>query len=126
MSQPTSLPWRQDSTPVPKGMPQASIDVPSPRQAFPATHVFDWGEAWRRQAGCRETDPALFFPTGTTGSAQADIAAAKAVCARCEVREACLEFAMATNQDAGIWGGRSEDERRQLRRGSMTGPGGRE
>jgi WhiB family redox-sensing transcriptional regulator len=41
---------------------------------------------------------------------------ARAVCADCGVRQQCLEFAMATNQDCGVWGGTSEDERRDLRR----------
>ena len=28
----------------------------------------------------------------------------------------CLQFALVTNQDSGIWGGTSEEERRKLRR----------
>jgi WhiB family redox-sensing transcriptional regulator len=44
------------------------------------------------------------------------IAAAKAVCAGCDVRADCLEFAISTNQEYGIWGGTSEEERRVLRR----------
>jgi WhiB family redox-sensing transcriptional regulator len=34
----------------------------------------------------------------------------------CPVNEPCLEYALATNQDSGVWGGRSEEERRTLRR----------
>ena len=50
-------------------------------------------------------------------SAQSNnIAAAKAVCMDCSVKELCLEFALKTNQDSGVWGGASEEERRQLRR----------
>ena len=30
--------------------------------------------------------------------------------------EPCLEFALATNQESGIWGGTSEEERRKLRK----------
>jgi WhiB family redox-sensing transcriptional regulator len=41
---------------------------------------------------------------------------AKSVCTDCEVRQPCLDFALATNQDSGIWGGTSEEERRKLRR----------
>jgi WhiB family redox-sensing transcriptional regulator len=41
---------------------------------------------------------------------------AKAVCARCPVRTACLEFAIATNQPYGIWGGTNASERRSIRR----------
>jgi WhiB family redox-sensing transcriptional regulator len=28
----------------------------------------------------------------------------------------CLEFALETNQDSGVWGGTSEEERRDIRR----------
>ena len=41
---------------------------------------------------------------------------AKRVCGQCAVRSACLDFALATNQDSGIWGGLSEEERRVIRR----------
>ena len=71
---------------------------------------------WRTDAACRDEDPELFFPIGTTGPAVEQSAAAKQVCTSCPVREECLEFALATNQDAGIWGGLNEDERRTLRR----------
>jgi WhiB family redox-sensing transcriptional regulator len=72
--------------------------------------------SWRDDAACRDTDPDLFFPVGTTGLAVDQIASAKAVCATCPVRRECLEFALFTNQDSGVWGGTSEDERRKLRR----------
>lgn len=71
---------------------------------------------WRAKAACRDEDPELFFPIGTTGLAVEQADAAKSVCMRCEVREECLEYALASNQDAGIWGGLNEDERRTLRR----------
>lgn len=44
------------------------------------------------------------------------VEAAKAVCESCPVREACLRYALETNQEAGVWGGTSEEERRKLRR----------
>jgi WhiB family transcriptional regulator, redox-sensing transcriptional regulator len=71
---------------------------------------------WHGQALCRDTDPELFFPVGTTGNAIVQIDHAKSVCGECTVRAACLEFALTTNQDSGIWGGTSEEERRKLRR----------
>ena len=71
---------------------------------------------WRDQSACRDTDPDLFFPVGTTGPAIEQIENAKAVCSDCEARQPCLEFALSTNQDSGIWGGTSEEERRKLRR----------
>jgi WhiB family redox-sensing transcriptional regulator len=66
---------------------------------------------WRANSACRDTDPALFFPVGTTGPALEQIASAKAVCETCEVKDPCLEFAVSTNQDSGVWGGTSEEER---------------
>ena len=71
---------------------------------------------WRRDAACRDTDPDLFFPIGSTGPAVEQIEAAKAVCRICQVQAECLEFALATNQEAGVWGGSSEEERRKLRK----------
>jgi WhiB family redox-sensing transcriptional regulator len=67
-------------------------------------------------AACRDTCPDLFFPVGSTGLAVEQIEAAKAVCEECPVKAPCLQFALETNQDSGIWGGTSEDERRRLRR----------
>ncbi len=71
---------------------------------------------WRHAALCRDEDPELFFPIGTTGPAASQVAEAKIVCGRCPVLEPCLEWALDTAQEAGVWGGTSEDERRVLRR----------
>ena len=71
---------------------------------------------WRKDARCRDTDPGLFFPIGTTGMAIEQIQNAKDVCDRCNAKAACLEFALSTNQDTGVWGGTSEEERRVIRR----------
>ncbi len=72
--------------------------------------------SWRDTASCRDTDPDLFFPIGTTGMAITQIDEAKAVCMSCKAQTQCLEFALRANQDTGVWGGTSEEERRQLRR----------
>ena len=71
---------------------------------------------WRDDAICRYTDPELFFPVGTTGHALYQIDRAKQVCAECGVAQQCLDFALDTNQDSGIWGGLTEEERRVIRR----------
>jgi WhiB family redox-sensing transcriptional regulator len=71
---------------------------------------------WRDNAACRDTNPDLFFPVGTTGPAIEQIDQAKAVCRQCDAQVACLEFALVTNQDSGVWGGTSEEERRKLRK----------
>lgn len=72
--------------------------------------------SWRQVAACRDTSPELFFPIGTTGQAVEQIDAAKAVCLGCPAQVPCLEFALGTNQDSGVWGATSEEDRRHLRR----------
>jgi WhiB family redox-sensing transcriptional regulator len=71
---------------------------------------------WRHRAICRDEDPELFFPVGTSGPALLQIAEAKTVCRRCPVVTECLTWALESGQDAGVWGGMSEDERRALKR----------
>ena len=76
---------------------------------------------WRHDAICRDEDPELFFHVGTSGPALMQIAEAKTVCRRCPVTEQCLAWALESGQDAGVWGGMSEAERRALkRRGART------
>lgn len=71
---------------------------------------------WRHRAACLTEDPELFFSVGNTGPAIMQIAEAKKVCARCEVRTECLQWALDAGQDHGVWGGLSEDERRAMKR----------
>jgi WhiB family redox-sensing transcriptional regulator len=71
---------------------------------------------WRHRAACREEDPELFFPIGTSGPALLQITEAKAVCRRCPVNSECLDWALTTGQDAGISGGTTPDERRAMKR----------
>jgi WhiB family transcriptional regulator, redox-sensing transcriptional regulator len=75
---------------------------------------------WRYEASCREVDPELFFPVGTSGPALLQIAEAKAVCRRCPVSTECLRWALESGQDAGVWGGLSEDERRAIKRQGIS------
>ena len=74
---------------------------------------------WRHRALCLNEDPELFFPIGTTGPAATQVEDAKQVCRRCYVVDECLEWALETSQDAGVWGATSEDERRVLKRRSV-------
>jgi len=45
-----------------------------------------------------------------------DIEWAKTICGACPVQPECLDFALKTRQEFGIWGGTTEDERRMLAR----------
>jgi WhiB family redox-sensing transcriptional regulator len=71
---------------------------------------------WLPEARCIGEDPELFFPIGTSDDALSQVAAAKTVCRACSVRPECLEWSLATFQDAGVWGGLDEEERRVIRR----------
>src|SRR5690625_3381782 len=77
---------------------------------------------WRHEAVCRDEDPELFFPVGNSGPALSQIAKAKLVCNRCPVATQCMKWALESGQDAAVWGGLSEAERRALKR---RRPGGR-
>ncbi|MDQ1403137.1 MAG: WhiB family transcriptional regulator, redox-sensing transcriptional regulator [Actinomycetota bacterium] len=85
------------------------------------SRTIDWDiDDWRDSAACRDTDPELFFPIGTTGMALDQIEAARSVCQSCAAQVPCLEFALATNQESGVWGGASEEERRKLRKAWLS------
>src|SRR5438067_1814886 len=65
---------------------------------------------WRDQAACLGADPDLFFPQRGESAEPA-----REICARCPVREACLDYALRNAITHGIWGGVSVRERRALR-----------
>jgi WhiB family transcriptional regulator, redox-sensing transcriptional regulator len=71
---------------------------------------------WRHRAACRDEDPELFFPITELGPGARQTADAKAVCARCPVREQCLRYALDNRLDHGIFGGTTAQERRSLTR----------
>jgi WhiB family redox-sensing transcriptional regulator len=61
---------------------------------------------------CIGVDPEVFFPFE---SQAADVARAKAVCARCPLATDCLEVALGHRAE-GIWGGTTTAEREKIRR----------
>jgi WhiB family redox-sensing transcriptional regulator len=96
---------------------QQSIGETEPVISVPAGAATEASSAgWESRAACLSCDPDLFFPIAPSGPALQQIAQAKAVCARCPVRRECLQYALATRQVHGVWGGTSEEERQQLRR----------
>ena len=72
---------------------------------------------WQADAACRNSDPELFFPDGDVRFARAQVKTAKLICRGCPVSATCLSWAPASGQEAGIWGGLTEEERRRLHRG---------
>ncbi len=65
---------------------------------------------WQEQALCAQTGADFFFPE--PGSS---VCEAKRICGLCEMRSACLEFALTNDERFGVWGGLSETERLSLR-----------
>ena len=63
------------------------------------------GDEWKLRALCREVDPDLFFPEGPANTIHMRFREAVSVCAKCEVRSECYEYALRTDQRDGIWGG---------------------
>jgi WhiB family transcriptional regulator, redox-sensing transcriptional regulator len=66
---------------------------------------------WMAGGKCREVPPSVFFPSDGLG-----VQAAQRICAECPVSEECLEYALENRIDHGVWGGRSERERRRILR----------
>jgi len=91
------------------GRPQLSV-VPEQAGVFGDQELDD--EQWQERALCAQTDPEAFFPEKGGSTREA-----KRICLGCEVKDRCLDYALAHDERFGIWGGLSERERRRLKRG---------
>jgi WhiB family redox-sensing transcriptional regulator len=69
------------------------------------------GDEWRSIAACRNVDTEVFFPASDLFSHRA-----KLICSTCPVRKQCLDWAIATGQRDGIWGGKTAKQRRRMSR----------
>lgn len=87
-------------------------DSPNRPNRGPAVTTAD--ELWERGL-CAQTDPEAFFPNKGGSNREA-----KRICARCDVREDCLAYALAHDERFGIWGGTSELDRKAIRRAART------
>ena len=83
-----------------------------PLSQVPADATWEWQE----QGACREADPELFFhPQNERGLARLRRdRAAKAVCARCDVRIECADYSIRSREPYGVWGGLTEEERERI------------
>jgi WhiB family redox-sensing transcriptional regulator len=68
------------------------------------------------EGSCVYANTELFFPVGSSMKAIKQSNEAKAICNECPVKVACLEYAISSNQDSGVWGGTTEEERKSIRR----------
>ncbi|WP_069812911.1 WhiB family transcriptional regulator [Streptomyces sp. TP-A0874] len=78
------------------------IDFISPAQDVPD---------WQERALCAQIGPEFFFPEAGGSTREA-----KRVCQECSERALCLQYALENDERFGVWGGLSEQERRDLRR----------
>ena len=113
--------------PIPVGQPQSnrttqrSTALPSPVTCQGDYAATEWltttddlfqRPQWHAQAACRGIGTAAHFPA--TGE---PLDVARALCARCTVREPCLAFALTHAGVIGVWAGTTDKERRRRRRG---------
>ena len=64
---------------------------------------------WMARGKCQNVAPDTFFPSDGLG-----VIRAQRICASCPVQDECLEYAIENHIDHGVWGGRSERERRRI------------
>ena len=64
---------------------------------------------WMARGLCANQPPETFFPSDGVG-----VEVAKRICAKCPVKDPCLEHALSNRIDHGVWGGCSERQRRRI------------
>lgn len=83
----------------------------------PVHHAPPGPQQWDERAACRDEDPELFQPIGTTGPALLQVEDAKAVCRRCPALELCEAWSLsAAGPDSGVLGAMSAEERAAAKR----------
>jgi WhiB family transcriptional regulator, redox-sensing transcriptional regulator len=92
------------------GRPQLSLVPGVPEYVGDSQETLE--DQWQERALCAQTDPEAFFPEKGGSTREA-----KRICLGCEVRDECLDYALAHDERFGIWGGLSERERRRIKRG---------
>jgi WhiB family redox-sensing transcriptional regulator len=90
---------------------------------MPLTAMFEARhETWMETGVCRtENIPTSTFFPSPGNFARHDVRAAKQFCARCPVADECLNYALRTGERFGVWGGKSERQRRELRDDDIRG-----
>jgi WhiB family redox-sensing transcriptional regulator len=73
--------------------------------------MIEYAADWRAAGACRTADPDLFFPVAIGAAARPQVTRALLICDGCPVKQDCLDFALRTREQAGIWGGTTPEER---------------
>ena len=69
-------------------------------------------QGWQTRGACRGEDPELFFPIGTRGPSAEQAQSAKDICSSCPVAVSCLQWALDSGQQHGVFGNMTLEERR--------------
>ena len=84
--------------------------------------MFELADDWQRLAACKGPYAELFFPPSSPERKDDKVArehAAKSICAECQVKGECLDYAISIQEPHGIWGGLNETERRASMHASL-------
>ena len=74
-------------------------------------------ETWHERAACRGPNHVIFFPPPRLerrSEKRAREARAKEICTTCAVQSSCLDYALSIREQHGVWGGLTENERREI------------
>ena len=82
---------------------------------YPGLPIYGDDKRWQDHAVCATTDPDAFYPPNGD-----DYAVPRRVCLGCPVRLECLLDGL--NEEHGMWGGTTPDERHQLRKKITSNP----
>jgi WhiB family redox-sensing transcriptional regulator len=84
--------------------------IPTPdRDPYRRVYLDEGDTTFMASGACRDTPVGVFFRGR-------DVALARTICARCEVVDACRQYATSTRQEYGVWGGMTVDELAATRR----------
>lgn len=73
--------------------------------------------SWQDEAACQDSGNKIYFADPSTD--RQDVAQAKSICKKCNVRWECLEFATKNDIMYGIWGGFTTPERNSYMKGRI-------
>lgn len=72
---------------------------------------------WQQGAACRGPNQIIFFPPARLerrSDKRMREARAKEICESCRVQGECRDYALGIREQHGIWGGLTENERREI------------
>lgn len=79
------------------------------RYALPFFQFGDMDTSWRLLSLCRSYPDLDFFNQHLY-----NVKILRSVCEECSVRTECLDYAITAREDAGVWGGLTDVERKKL------------